>query len=157
MDKERINLEKRIQQVRDNCRSWTEVAGKAKDEVKELKNLVEQLKADIIKKDIPLDHFQKRNDELSNLLNNAKKDTVEEFRASSQFTDLLDTNYAAGFEDFCMDAIEHFPEVDFSSIKLQLGAANSLLQTSFEDVNIEDDATTQPAQDEPKTGENPPR
>ena len=47
-----------------------------------------------------------------------------------------------------MDAIEDFPEVDFSSIKLNLATAtSSLIQTSFEVVNIEDDATTQPAQD----------
>ena len=47
-----------------------------------------------------------------------------------------------------MDAIENFPEVDFSSVKLNLAAAtSSLIQTSFEDVNIEDDATTQPSQD----------
>ena len=42
-----------------------------------------------------------------------------------------------------MDAIEKFPEVDFSSIKLNLAAAtSSLLQTSSEDINVEDDATT---------------
>ena len=68
-----------------------------------------------------------------------------EFKASKQYTDLLDANYAAGFEDFRMDAMENFPEVDFSSIKLNLAAAtSSLLQTSSEDVNVEDDATTQP-------------
>ena len=44
-----------------------------------------------------------------------------EFRASKQFTDFLDTNYTAGFEDFRMDAMENFLEVDFSSIKLNLG------------------------------------
>ena len=55
-----------------------------------------------------------------------------------------------------MDAIEHFLEVDFSSIKLNLGATSSLLQMSSKDVNIDDDATTQPAQDDPKTGDNPP-
>ena len=65
-----------------------------------------------------------------------------EFRASKQFTDLLDTNYEAGFEDFRVDAMENFPEVDFSSIKLNLGATSSLPQISSEDVNIEDDATT---------------
>ena len=44
--------------------------------------------------------------------------------------------------------MENFPKVDFSSIKLNLAvAASSLIQTSSEDVNIEDDATTQPAQD----------
>ena len=80
-----------------------------------------------------------------------------EFRASKQFTDLLNTNYAAGFEDFRMDAMENFLEVDFISIKLNLGAAtSSLLQTSSEDINIEDDATTQPTQDEPNVGDNPP-
>ena len=54
-----------------------------------------------------------------------------------------------------MDTVECFPEVDFSSIKLNFSAASSLLQMSYEDVNIEDDASTQPAQDEPKTRDNP--
>ena len=75
-------------------------------------------------------------------------DDIVEFRASKQFTDLLDINYAAGFEYFRMDTIENFPEVDFSSNKLNLGATtSSLLQTSLEDINIEDDATTQLTQD----------
>ena len=85
----------------------------------------------------------RRNDELSTLLSKAIKDTVVEFKASKQYTDLLDTNYATGFEDFRMDAMENFPKVDFSSIKLNLGVAtSSLLQTSSKDINIEDDATT---------------
>ena len=48
---------------------------------------------------------------------------------SKQFTDLMDTNYAAGFEDFRMDVIENYPDIDFSSVKLNLGGAatNSLL------------------------------
>ena len=46
--------------------------------------------------------------------------------------------------------MENFPEVDFSSIKLNLATAtSSLLQTSSEDVNVEDDASTQPPQDDP--------
>ena len=81
---------------------------------------------------------------MSTLLNKTKEDAVVEFRASKQFTDLLDTNYEAGFEDFRIDVMENFPEVDFSSIKLNLGAASSLLQMSSKDVNIKDDATTQP-------------
>ena len=49
-----------------------------------------------------------------------------------------------------MDAIENFPEVDFSSIKLNLAAAtSSLLQANSEDVNMEDDATIQLSQDDP--------
>ena len=60
------------------------------------------------------------------------------------YTDVLDHNYAAGFEDFRKDAIENFPKVDFSSIKLNLAAAtSSLIQTGFDDVNVEDDADTQ--------------
>ena len=46
--------------------------------------------------------------------------------------------------------MENFPEVDFSFIKLNLAAAtSSLLQTSSEDVNVEDDVSTQPPQDDP--------
>ena len=143
MDTTRIQLETRIQEVKDNSRGWAEMAAKATSEVKELKNLVEELKAHIVEKDTCLDHLQKKNDELNTFLENAKKDTIEEFRTSSKFIDLLDRNYAVGFEDFCMDVMD-FPGVDFSSIKLNIGAASSLLQTSSEDMNIEDDATTQP-------------
>ena len=82
MDKTRILLETRIQEVKDDCKGWAEVATKAKDEVKELQNMVEELKTDIVEKDTHLDYLQKRNDELSTLLNKAKEDTVGEFRAS---------------------------------------------------------------------------
>ena len=58
------------------------MAAKAKDEAKELQNLVEELKVDIVDKDTHLDYLQKRNDELSTLLNKAKEDTVGELRAS---------------------------------------------------------------------------
>ena len=58
---------------------------------------------------------------------------------------MLDKNYAAGFEDFRLDAVKNFPNLDFSAIKLDLGVAtSSLLQTSSKDVNIEDDASTLP-------------
>ena len=155
MEKTRILLETRIQEVKDDCKGWAEVVAKTKDEAKELQNLVEELRVDIVEKNTHFDHLQKSNDELSTLLNKAKEDAVVEFRASKQFTNLLNTNYVAGFEDFRMDAMENFLEVDFSSIKLNLGAAiSSLLQTSFEDINIEDNATTQPTQD---VGDDPPQ
>ena len=148
MDKTRILLEKRIQEIKDDCKGWAEVAAKAKDKAKDLQNLIEELRADAIEKDTRLDHLQKKNDELSTLLSKAKADAVAKFKASKQYTDLLDANYVAGFDDFRMDAMENFPEVDFSSIKLNLAAAtSSLIQTSSEDVNIEGDATTQPAPD----------
>ena len=110
--------------------------------------MVEELRANIVEKDACLDHLQKRNDELSTLLTKAKEDTVVEFKVAKKFNDLLDTNYAVSLENFRMDAIENFLEVDFSSIKLnRTVATSSLIQTSSKDINVEDDATTQPAQD----------
>ena len=151
LDKTRILLETRIQELNDESKKWAEVAAKAKEKGKELLNLIEELKTDVVEKDTRLDHLQKKNDKLSTLLSNAKVDVVIEFRSSNEYTKLLDANYAAGFEDFRMEAIENFPEVDFSSIKLNLTAATSfLLQASYEDVNVEDDATTLPPKDDPK-------
>ena len=146
LDKMRILLETRIHEIKDESKKWVEVAAKAKDDAKELQNLVEELKTNAIEKDTRLDHLQKRNDKLSTLLEKAMGDAVAKFKAYKQYTDLLDTNYAAGFEYFKMEGMENFPEVDFSSIKLNLGgvATSSLLQMSSEDINIEDDATTQP-------------
>ena len=147
LDKTRILLETRIQEVNEESKKWAEVADKANKKAEELQNLIEELKTNVLEKDTHLDHLQKKNNELSTLLSKAKDDAVTEFKPSKQYTDLLDTNYAAGFEDFRMDAMEKFPEMDFSSIKLNLAATtSSLLQTSSKDVNVEDDATTQPHQ-----------
>ena len=52
MDKTRILLETRIQEVKNDCKGWAEMAAKAKDEAKELQNLVEELRADIVEKDM---------------------------------------------------------------------------------------------------------
>ena len=113
---------------------WAKVAAKAREEAKELRNLNEEFKTNVLEKDTRLDHLQKRNNELSALLEKAKGDAVAEFQASKQFTDLLDKNYVAGFVDFKLDATENFPNLDFSAIKLNLGAAtSSLLQTSSDD------------------------
>ena len=143
LDKTRILLEKRIKEVKEESKVWAEVAAKAREKANELRNLNEELKMDVLKKDTRLDHLQKKNNELNALLEKAKGDAVAEFQTSKQFTDLLDKNYTAGFEDFRLDAAENFPNLDFSAIKLNLGAAtSSLLQTSSEDVNIEDDAST---------------
>ena len=145
LDKTRSLLETTIKNVRDESKKWAGVAAEAKQKEAEQQNLIAELKASVVEKDSRLDHLQVKNDELSTSLSKAKDDAIAEFKASKEFTDLLDRNYAAGFEDFRMDAIENFPEVDFNSIKLNLNAAtSSLLQTSSEDVNIEDDASTQP-------------
>ena len=133
-----------------NCKKWAEATAKAKEEVNKHNKLIEELKTDALEKDTRIDHLQKMNDELNARLSKAKEDAVAEFKSSKVYIDTMDRNYAAGFEDFIMDAIENFPEVDFSSIKLNLAAAtSSLLQTSSNDINVEDDASTQPPQDKP--------
>ena len=137
--------------MKDESKKRAEVAAIAKEKGNELLNLIEELKTDVVEKDTRLDHLQKKNDELSTLLSSAKADAVTEFKSSKEYTNLLDTNYAAGFEDFRIEAIENFIEVEFSSIKLTLIAAtSSLLQTSSEDVNVEDDAITLPPNDDTK-------
>ena len=68
LDKTRILLETRIQEVKDKSKKWAEMAAKAKDDAKELQNLVKELKTDAIEKDTHIDHLQKRNDKLSTLL-----------------------------------------------------------------------------------------
>ena len=127
MDHERVRLEARVCEVQADCRSRAELAAKTMDKVKELKNIVEEFKVDAIEKDTRLDHLQKKNDEIYILLKEGKGEAIKEFKASSKFTDLLDGNYAAKFEDFHMDTMEHFPEVDFSPIKLNIRVASSLL------------------------------
>ena len=113
---------------------------------------------DVLEKDTRLDHLQKKNNELSALLEKVKGDAIAKFQASKQFTDLLDKNYATRFEDFRLDATENFPNLEFSSIKLNLGAAtSSLIQTSSEDVNTEDDASTLPPPVDVKVDALPPK
>ena len=118
LDKTRILLETRIQDMRDQCKNWAEVATKAKEEAMEQQNLVQELRTDVVEKETRLDHLQKKKNESSTLLSKVKEDAVVEFKASKQYTDLLDANYAASFKDFRMDTTENFLEVDFSSIKL---------------------------------------
>ena len=155
LDKTRILLETRIRELNEESKKWVKVAVTAKEKRKELLNLIEELKADAVE-DTRLDHLQRKNDELSTLLSNAKVDAVAEFKSSNEYTKLLDANYAADFEDFRMEAMKNFPEVDFSSIKLNLAAAtSSLLQATSEDVNVEDDATTLPSKDDPKANAPP--
>ena len=126
-----------------DCKKWVGFATKAKEEITEQRKLIEELRTDALEKDTRIDHLQKMNNNLSTRLSKAKVDAVAEFKSSKAYTDVLDRNYAAGFEDFRMDAIKNFPEVDFSSIKLNLvTATSSLIQTGSDDINIEDDATT---------------
>ena len=92
--------------MRDKSKKWAGIAAKAKVKATKHQDLTKELRADIVEKDAHLDHIQKKNDELSTLLSKAKEDAVAEFKASKEFTDLLDRNYTAGFEDFRLDAVE---------------------------------------------------
>ena len=89
-------------------------------EVKELKNLVEELRIDMVDKESCLGDLQKKSDELSSSMKKAKDEAIKEFKASDLYTKLLDENYAIGFEDFHQDARETFPRVDFDSIRLHI-------------------------------------
>ena len=55
LDKMRVLLETRIQKVKDEAKKWAEVAAKAKDDAKGLQTLVEELKANVAKKDLCLE------------------------------------------------------------------------------------------------------
>ena len=57
LDKTRILLEKRIKEVKEESKVWAKVVAKAKEEAKELGNLNEELKTDILEKDTRLDHL----------------------------------------------------------------------------------------------------
>ena len=60
LDKTRILLEKRIKEVKEESKLWAEVAAKAREEAKRLRNLNEELKTDVLEKDTRLDHLQKK-------------------------------------------------------------------------------------------------
>ena len=113
-DQERIRIKAKIRDMEKESSRKTRERMKLEAEVVELKNLVEELRVDIVEKDTRLDHLQKQNEDLRSSSEWAKDKVIKEFKSSKAYTDLLDTNYAAGFEDFRMDAMEHFLEVDFS-------------------------------------------
>ena len=80
LDKTRLLLETRIKEVKEESKVWAEVAAKAREEAKELRDLNEELKMDVLEKDTRLDDLQKRNNELNALLEKAKEDAVAEFQ-----------------------------------------------------------------------------
>ena len=57
LDKTRILLEKRIKAVKEESKVWAKVAAKAREEAKELRNLNEELKTNVVEKDTRLDHL----------------------------------------------------------------------------------------------------
>ena len=86
----------------------------------------------------------------------AREEAIVSFKKSDEYKSHLDSYYAAGYEDFHVDAKETFPDLDFDSFKLPLANESSMLQTSSEDVNVMDDASNEVIQGDPKSGGNAP-
>ena len=59
LDKMRILLETRIQEVNADCKKWAGLAAKAKDEVTENIKLIEELRTDALEKDLSYRSFAK--------------------------------------------------------------------------------------------------
>ena len=142
LDHTRVKVEAKIHDMEKESSHRTGERMKLEAEVAELKNLVEELRRDKVEEDTCLDHLQNQNEELRPSLSQSKDEVLRDFKSFKEFIDLLDANYAMGFEDFCMDTLELFLEVDFDPIKLRTAAESFLLQMSSRDLNIDDNAST---------------
>ena len=94
LDKTRVLLETRIREVKEESKKWAGVAAQAEEKTMKLQKLIEELKTDAAEKGTRLDHLQKSNNELSVLLSKAKEDAMVEFKASKEYTDLLEIGRA---------------------------------------------------------------
>ena len=88
---------------------------------------MEELKTNSIKKETRISYFERRCQELTSSLENAKKDAIATYMKSDNFTSRLDQNYVAGYKDFCSDAKEAYLGMDFDSFKVPIAAKSSLL------------------------------
>ena len=131
--------------------SLTEDFNRLQGSETKLKNEVEELKVDNIEKDTRIFYLEGQVSEFVSSLEKAREEAIAAFKKSGEYKNRLDSHYAAGYEDFCADAKETYPDLDFDSFKLPLANESYLLQTSSEDVNIMDDANTEVTQDDPKT------
>ena len=121
-----------------------------------LKNEVEELKADNIEKDTRIVYLEGQVFGFVSSLEKAHEEAIVTFKKSNEYKSRLDSHYAAGYEDFRADAKDTFPDLDFDSFKLPLATESSMLQMSFEDVNIMDDGSNEVTQGDPKSGGNAP-
>ena len=108
---------------------------------------VKKLKADSIEKETCIVHLEGQILVFNSSLEKAREEAVAAFKKSNEYKNHLDSHYAAGYEDFRANAKEAFPDLDFDSLKIPLAIESSLLPTSFEDVNVVDDATNELTQD----------
>ena len=108
-----------------------------------LKNEVEELKANSVEKETRIVHLEGQVSGFNSSLEKAREEAVAAFKKSDEYKNRLESHYAAGYEDFRVDAKETFPDLDFDSLKIPLAIESSLLPTSSEDVNVVDDATNE--------------
>ena len=73
----------------------------------------------------------------------AHEEAIAAFKKSDEYKNRLNYHYVAGYEDFHANAKEAYPNLDFDSFKIPLATESSLLSTSFEDVNLVDDAANE--------------
>ena len=130
---------------------------------KELRNQVEELKANSIEKETHINHLEVKCQGFTSSLEKAKKEAIATFMKSNDYTNRLDQYYAAGYEGFCFDAKKAYPAMDFDSFQVPTAAKGSLLQMNSKDVNIMDNASTEPvkdvaklAKDDPNSGDSAP-
>ena len=106
---------------------------------------MEELKADSIKKETRITYLKVKVQEFTSSMEKAQKEAVvTAFMRSNEFKTRLDFHYTAGSKDFRFDAKEAYPEVDFDSFMIPTTTKSSLLLTSSKDVNVVDDALTEP-------------
>ena len=80
LDHTRVRIEAKIRDMeKESSRRMGEMM-KLKAEVEELKNLVDELRIDIVEKDTRLDHLQKQNKELRSSSSQAKDEVIKEFK-----------------------------------------------------------------------------
>ena len=108
---------------------------------------MEELKADSIEKETCITHLEVKVQEFTSSMEKAQKEAVTAFMRSNKFKTHLDCHYAVGYENFHTDAKEAYPEMDFDSFIIPTAIESSLLPTSSENVNMVDDASTEPVQD----------
>ena len=105
---------------------------------------MEELKVDSTEKETHITHLEVKVQGFTSSMEKAYKEVVVAFMKSNKFKNHLDRHYAAGYKDFRSDAKEAYPEMDFDSFKIPTTTENSLLLTSFQDVNMMDDTSTEP-------------
>ena len=104
---------------------------------------MDELKADNIEKDTRIVYLEGQVFGFVLSLEKAREEAIASFKKSNEYKSRLDSHYAAAYEDFRADAKETFPDLNFDSFKLPLTTKSSMLQTSFEDVNVMDDASNE--------------